>query len=256
MRRNFKVMMMVVITLCMALVFINNTKAATKEEMVKYFSEDFVNSLTEEQYQKFSTLDFSRAKREEKTYQDNYLPETAAPQGSSWNTNYKTLAVSVIPYSGSTKDYAIYLDLTWKYIPAVRSYDVMAMRLSGMVINGKSIVGRQSYVKSNGSSDAVNYSYLGTNMVFKGEDEGFGISMNIVNDSLNSLHCYIEVDGILASSSGTVYGAYEHAVDEVTLAQSKSYGISSVGQGKVINFIDSVWNHYDDMQGVSMTATK
>ena len=128
------------------------------------------------------------------------------------------------------------------------------MRLDGMVINANTIVGTQSYVRSNGTSGVVNYGYQGTNMVFKGESTGFGISMNIVNDSLNSLHCFIEADGVLASSSGTVYGAYEHAVDEVTLAQSKSYGISSVGQGKVINFIDSVWNHYDDMQGVDMTA--
>lgn len=242
--------------LLMALVFIKNVDAlATREEMLTVFPESVLDSLTEEQYNKFATLDFSKAKTKTAIYEDTSYPDgLVQPNGTSWDTNYKKISISVVPYSTGSIQYAISLDLQWKYIPAVKSYDVMAMRFYNMAINGPSIIGKQSYVTSSGTAGAVGYGYLGRNMNY--EDDGFGISMNIVNEQMKDLHCFIEVDGVIVSDKATVYGAYEHAVDDVSLATSKNYSISAAGMGKVINFDPTVWDHYDDMQGVSMSASK
>ncbi|MEG0977092.1 MAG: hypothetical protein RSF02_00895, partial [Bacilli bacterium] len=49
-----------------------------------------------------------------------------------------------------------------------------------------------------------------------------------------------------------IYGAYEHAVDNMTLAQSQNYEISSVGMGNVINFYSSSYDHYDNTPGLDI----
>lgn len=251
--KRSKFLLVISLFMMMAFALAKNVNAlATREEMLKYIPEDILDSLTKEQYAKYQTLDFSRAQVVTKTFTDHHFPEEIAPQSGTVNTNYKTLSLMVVPFGSKNIDYYVSLDLQWKYIPAVRSYDVIALRFDNMVMNGPSIIGVQSYALSNGDKDAVNYSYLGKNMNY--ENDGFGISMNVVNDKLNDLHMYISLDTAIASSTATVYGAYEHAVDNVSLAQSKNYTISAVGMGRVINFVDSVWQHYDDMDGVKVTV--
>lgn len=237
--------------------FIGNVAAATREEMLKFIPEKVLDSFTEEQYEKYSKMDFSHAvKQEEKLYEKSKYPDEISPYAdNTWTTNYKTLTITAIPWSQGSINYSIMLFLQWNYIPTVRSYDVMAVRMDNFAMNGATTSGTQAYVLSNGSMGSVQYKYLGTNMNYD-EFKGFGISMNIVNDKLKDLYCYIELDAAMKQNTATVYGSYQHAVDNVSLAQSKNYTINVVGMGKVINFADSVWGHYDDMNGVKMTVSK
>ncbi len=234
---------------------VTSVKAATREELLQYMPEEYLNSLSAEQYKKYLTLDVSQAVSNEEVYKTSKYPEEISPLGDEyWETTYKKIKVTAIPY-GSSVNYAVMLDTEWKYIPTVRSFDVSALRFENMGYDERIAAGTQMYVpKSTGNTTGIVYSPDGTNI--KKEDDGFGISMNLVNDSISYIRCYISVDASMSTQKGTIYGSYQHAVDNVSLAQSQSYTISQVGMGKVINFSAKVWDHYDDMDGVKVTLTK
>lgn len=235
------------ILLIVCFVTINGVKAATREELLNYFPEEFLDAIPEERYQKLLTLDVSRAKKQEIEHKDTRYPEEISPLDQTHETSAKNLSIVVIPYSGSNTDYSITLTAKWKKMPTTKSYDVIAMRLDKFALAPGTALG---YQISDGGD--VSYGYLGTNMVYK--SNGFGISMNIVDSTKSVLQCVIDADAAIdGSKHGTVYGAYEHALVNVSLAQSKNYNISAAGMGKVINFVDSVWQKYDDMDGVSMS---
>lgn len=141
------------------------------------------------------------------------------------------------------------LDTLWLKSPYIKSYDVIAIRTDDATVVEGTQRGIQAYIYSNGNVGYVNYSNGGTNMVKA--DNGFGISMNLVDDA-NTYECTIETTVTATTEWATVYGSYQHAATNVTLAQSKSYTISHNGYGKVINFATAVQNDYDGMQGVSI----
>lgn len=143
------------------------------------------------------------------------------------------------------------MDVTtlWLVSPAIKSYDVFAMRTDDASIIEGSQEGTQGYIYKNGSVGFVNYSYNGTNMVKA--SNGFGISMNLV-DAAHTYECSITARVRATTEWAEVYGSYQHAATNVTLAQSQAYTISHNGYGKVINFATAVQNHYDGMQGVSI----
>lgn len=126
---------------------------------------------------------------------------------------------------------------------------VIAIRTDDATVTEGTQEGIQAYIYTNGSVGYVNYSNNGTNMVKA--DNGFGISMNLV-DAAKTYECTIEATVTATTEWATVYGSYQHAATNVTLAQSKSYTISHNGYGKVINFATAVQNDYDGMQGVSI----
>lgn len=81
--------------------------------------------------------------------------------------------------------------------------------------------------------------------------KGAGISQNLVN---NSTYYYHTLAATVSCSAGTIYGSYQHAQGNLTLAQSKSYILSSNGYGGVVKFTDSTaLSTYDKMGGISLT---
>ena len=128
---------------------------------------------------------------------------------------------------------------TWKAIPNIKSYDVIAVRFQGVTLNG-GYTFRQTYV-SGGSFHVI---YNGNNQTFY---NGIGSSALLQNGSSQEYSLTFRVNG-----SGTVYGSYQHATTHVSLNQSKNYTISSSGLGGVIKFAGSLNNYYDGMPGVSI----
>lgn len=169
-----------------------------------------------------------------------------SPTATYHTTSYKNIEISTS--QTGTNSYLIYVTNNWLITPRVKSYDVIAMRVDDATISSGTQSGVQFYT-TNGVTDAVNYSYQGTNMVLS--SNGFGISMNLV-DAAQGFTCEIEAIVTATSQWATVYGSYQHAMTAVTLAKSKSYTISHNGYGKVINFATAVQNDYDNMQGVSI----
>ena len=169
-----------------------------------------------------------------------------SPTATYHTTSYKNIEISTS--QTGTNSYLIYVTNNWLITPRVKSYDVIAMRVDDATISSGTQSGVQFYT-TNGVTDAVNYSYQGTNMVLS--SNGFGISMNLV-DAASGFTCGIEAIVTATTKWATVYGSYQHAMTAVTLAKSKSYTISHNGYGKVINFATAVQNDYDNMQGVSI----
>ena len=162
-------------------------------------------------------------------------------------TNYKRLDLWV--WDSGNDIYAGELQLVWKIIPATRSFDVIAFRGQGMRVIENSEMGAQLYYVN----DVESYAYNGTNI--QKRDLGYGISMNLVNGSdVNGFVLYTSaIFEKTVSGTAYVYGAYQHATENVTLAQSQNYNISGAGLGNVIYFYDGLDAKYDNMPGVYVT---
>lgn len=169
------------------------------------------------------------------------------PAAASYTTSYKN--IQILRTSTGNNYYLMYLINDWLIEPSTKSYDVIAMRVDDATMVAGTQSGIQMYMV-NGTSGSVNYSYQGTNMVLS--SNGFGISMNLV-DAADEFTCEIEAIVQATTEWATVYGSYQHAVRNVTLAQSKSYTISHNGYGKVVNFATGIQNTYDEMKGVSIS---
>lgn len=248
---------------------VTNVNAAVSEEdyakLREIFSEARLSIMSEEEIEELVNGDLTYSS---KTYEvtesvngtftySEVDPETAeqlldnfnngiALYGATHETSYKRITILDNYIGGNTHDVTVYTQ--WIINPRVKSFDVIAMRIDdGYVVDGTQD-GTQMYHK-NGVVGWVNYSANGTNI--RKADDGFGISMNLVNDASN-FEADISATVISTSQDAVAYGTYQHAVTDVTLDQSQSYMISHNGLGGVLNFSNSVYNLYDRMSGVSI----
>ncbi len=163
-------------------------------------------------------------------------------------TSYKRLDMYVYDEGGI---YEADMFLKWKGVPKARSYDVFAMRGQGMALVANSESGLQTYYKGS-NSYKIDYPYNCANILINGTT-GYGFSMNLVNGSDITGYELYNSAFFKKSITGTakIFGTYQHATRDVTLAQSKSYSINANGLGGVIFFNDgTLESYYDDMNGV------
>ena len=230
------------------------------------FSEAHISIMTDEQIKKYLAMDLEKANNTTTYYkgvslnpnndsytwteitEDEYnLADEVAEASTSHETNYKKIHLSAVPLGNNR--YSVTFNATWKRSPAVRSYDVMGMRFWNVALLEDSQSGTQVYRKKGAS----NYSYVDyapTSSHVSVQDQGFGISMNLVNDSIDALELIIDAETLLYSDYGQIWGSYQHAASNVSFAQSQDYTISAAGLGNVINFAPELTLKYDGMQGV------
>lgn len=217
------------------------------DDASRYLSYDLENTKKVNKYYRVTKTTNGTTTTEVSEEEATNATMNIATQGASYTTTYKNIQISAT--EAGTNYYFILLDNVWLKSPYIKSYDVIAIRTDDATVTEGTQEGTQAYIYKNGSVGYVNYSNGGTNMVKA--DNGFGISMNLVDDA-NTYQCTIEATVTATTEWATVYGSYQHAATNVTLAQSKSYTISHNGYGKVINFATAVQNDYDGMQGVSI----
>lgn len=166
-----------------------------------------------------------------------------------YQTTYKKITLMDTELTNTGHFITIYTQ--WLIVPVTQSYDVTAMRVEDAYIVEGSQDGTQIYIK-NGVTDLVSYSPNGTNIVKY--DNGFGISMNLVN---NASYYETDISAVVQATSqyAKVYGTYQHAVTDVSLDESQSYFISHNGYGRVLNFATGVQHKYDGMNGVYKTLS-
>ncbi|MDE6284886.1 MAG: hypothetical protein K2M17_04000 [Bacilli bacterium] len=223
----------------------------TEEEVNKYLSYDLENTITEDVYYKgVSRNNESYTWTEVSEEEYEAVDPNIMPAATEVSTNYKRLAISATPLSGGT--YSFYEVASWKYMPAVRSYDVIAFRFRNVAILTNSQSGLQAYKRAGDSAfSSIGYGPNGTNI--SKQDAGFGISMNLVDLSIDAIELSLSAEGMVSGSDPYVYGAYQHAIQGVTLAQSKDYTISGAGFGNVVNFSPTQQNKFDGMRGVEIS---
>ena len=246
-----------------------SVKATTEEDYNKLrsiFSDARISIMTDEEKAIYTENDVTV---EEKLYKGTqttngtYIYEEIDPSleddirenteistlDSFYQTTYKK--ISFIKASLGNNGYRLTVYTQWLITPVTQSYDVTAMRVDDAYVVDGSQDGTQVYIK-NGTVQSVNYSPNGTNI--RKADNGFGISMNLVNGG-TEFETDISANVVATSQYATAYGTYQHAVTDVTLDASQSYTISHNGFGDVVNFATGVQNKYDGMAGVSVSLS-
>ena len=237
--------------------------------LTNIYSDAYIQTMTSEDYENFKAknININNLVKSEKYYKteidhlNNVVTNTEVTENefNNYNPNIQTLSVSnfvetqykklSLTLSDNHNGYGdIFVGLLWKMIPSTRSFDVIAVRYVGMTDVDGTQWGRQIW-GTNGNYTYVNYGWNGTNI--NRQDNGFGISMNITNDStINYLENYIESAVEFTGNFQWAGASYQHATSNTTLAQSKSYTLAENGKNGVILFTGNIGSKYDNMPGV------
>ena len=237
--------------------------------LTNIYSDAYIQTMTSEGYENFKAknININNLVKSEKYYKtvidhlNNVVTNTEVTENefNNYNPNIQTLSVSnfvetqykklSLTLSDNHNGYGdIFVGLLWKMIPSTRAFDVIAVRYVGMTDVDGTQYGRQIW-GTNGNYTYVNYGWNGTNI--NRQDNGFGISMNITNDStINYLENYIESAVQFTGNFQWAGASYQHATSNTTLAQSKSYTLAENGKNGVILFTGNIGEKYDNMPGV------
>lgn len=237
--------------------------------LTNIYSNAYIQTMTSEGYENFKAknININNLVKSEKYYKtvidhlNNVVTNTEVTENefNNYNPNIQTLSVSnfvetqykklSLTLSDNENGYGdIFVGLLWKMIPSTRAFDVIAVRYVGMTDIDGTQWGRQIW-GTNGNYSYVDYGWNGTNI--NRQDNGFGISMNITNDStINYLENYIESAVQFTGNFQWAGASYQHATSNTTLAQSKSYTLAEDGKNGVILFTGNIGSKYDNMPGV------
>ena len=128
---------------------------------------------------------------------------------------------------------------TWKYVPKVKSYDVIGAMLSNTSVYGDGYV---TIFKFDGTNHVCNN--------YVKNSDGIGCSYKLDSNATEEFYTYMSFD---VYTGGLVYGSYQHATSSVTLSQSKNYSFNINGYGNVFLFnTTKARSSYDGMGGVSI----
>ena len=237
--------------------------------LINIYSNAYIQTMTSEGYENFKAknININNLVKSEKYYKtvidhlNNVVTNTEVTENefNNYNPNIQTLSVSnfvetqykklSLTLSDNHNGYGdIFVGLLWKMIPSTRAFDVIAVRYVGMTDVDGTQWGKQIW-GTNGNYTYVNYGWNGTNI--NRQDNGFGISMNITNDStINYLENYIGSAVQFTGNFQWAGASYQHATSNTTLAQSKSYTLAENGKNGVILFTGNIGEKYDNMPGV------
>lgn len=237
--------------------------------LTNIYSDAYIQTMTSEGYENFKAknININNLVKSEKYYKteidhlNNVVTNTEVTENefNNYNPNIQTLSVSnfvetqykklSLTLSDNHNGYGdVFVGLLWRMIPSTRSFDVIAVRYVGMTDVDGTQWGKQIW-GTNGNYTYVNYGWNGTNI--NRQDNGFGISMNITNDStINYLENYIESAVQFTGNFQWAGASYQHATSNTTLAQSKSYTLAEDGKNGVILFTGNIGSKYDNMPGV------
>jgi len=212
--------------------------------------------------------------------EEEYNNADIQTRGSSHETTYKKLTITLSHHPSSYNTSRIVVtDLTWKKIPANKSYDVYALyATSGTIAIPTAYQNKYELAPSGDvcalntnktwtttySSSHANWNTVGTLSIYNGA----GISMEF--DS-RLTPCTYDLGMMVGVEKGynfqmitsatpvgnnpvTIRASYQHAQGSVSLSASKNYQFSTSGYGGVILFNNSsTASIYDQMGGVSAT---
>lgn len=169
-------------------------------------------------------------------------------QVATTETTYRKLKMTIVVWGNNSNNMSITLTNTWKQLPSMKTYDVLAIA-PGVSFSLKASGYRSAYQEYDGN--IINYSETGDkwnevkdNIIF---GKGMGISQNLVDAATTSLENSMtyRVKAVQATLPFNVRGAYAHAIVDTPLAQSKKYTLGSGGIGNLIIFNSSVASHYE-----------
>lgn len=194
-------------------------------KMIQFYSINYVETLSKEEYDNLAENIDTAIKV---TYE-----EPNQTKGTFFATSNKS--VNIVKSGQWVTLYG-----SWFTVPVVHSYDVIAVRFDGC-----SYGGNMNFKQTYGSGGNL---YLVTNGVNQVFSNGIGSSALLQYGSSNEYSLTFNVSG-----SGTIYGTYQHATQNVTLTQSQNYTIHPGGLGRVVQFYNNLNLKYDGMTGVDIS---
>ena len=196
--------------------------------LVNFYWEEYVDDMTQEQYEEFANSDLLSRK---------LIVNNNDQMGPSRSTSHSTYAKNIKISAACSSNCLVSIVATWYVNPAIRSYDVI-----GAFFSGVSLISHQSTVvhASTGSNSFTN---------LKTAYNGIGNSVLLPSGT------NLVINQILTTTTGgTIYGSYQHSTQSTTLAVSKLYNFSLGGYGNVFLFYGNAYGVYDGMAGVDINV--
>ena len=210
----------------------------TREEyefLTTFYGEEYLDIMTKTMYEEFVQDDLINSDVEIKTYNEpqlSLLNPNMSPRSTSHSTPYKTVQIS----RGCLPTYCIInLKNTWHVSPSVRSWDNIGAYLDGVNL----LQHYDTYVSS--TAGDTFFSNLKTT-------DGIGNSVKLPDTGENII---INMS-FKVGRGGTVYGSYQHAMQNTTLANSQNYTLDYLGEGGVFLYYGNAIGVYDGMNGVDI----
>ncbi len=250
---------------------VNNNGVVISEEeyenFLKVHTPEYIMTMTQEKYEKLKSFDFNNIKTDsiyvKSTYNDALKLTTEEeiteeefnnfdimPMLNSDGVAGESVAKSLSMYllGGDYWNFVI-LGAVWKGIPKVRSFDVIGFYGDSLEFRTGSQSGEQTYLE-NDQYKTIFYEWDNKNT--KRLNNGFGISMNIVDNNIEALQLEAECDVTPTANHGSIFGSYQHAASSTTLAKSQNYTIGFGGLGNVFIFPIEISARYDGMFGLRL----
>ncbi len=195
--------------------------------LVNFYWKGYVDNMTQEQYEEFASSDLLNRKLTVKKLNDE------PNRSQSHTTSSKNISIAAACSSYCT----VSIVATWYANPSVRSYDTI-----GAYFSGVSLLSHQSTVVHS-STGSTSYSNLKTAYNGLGNSVLLPSGTNLVINQI-----------FTTTTGGTIYGSYQHATQNTTLAVSKLYNFSLGGYGSVFLFYGNAYGVYDGMAGVDINV--
>ena len=153
-------------------------------------------------------------------------------------TTYKKMVTSIWARNAG---YRFDNTLTWKNMPSVRSFDIIAIGK-----NSNTYISEGPYFSQRYCTSASNC-YVSYTHTAKTGSTGAGATCQLMTGSLYSLKINIQYDVAKNTTQTlyamTAYGDYSHATSTVTNDQAQHYSVDSGG----IHLDNSIYNYYDSI---------
>lgn len=211
----------------------------TREEydfLTTFYGEHYLEVMTRDMYDEFVEDDLINSEVKIVKYDEPQLAllnPGISPDSQSHSTPAKTVQIG----AACLDTYCI-IDIqnNWHVSPSVRSWDNIGALLDGPYL----ISHNHTYV----------YSSMGTNFYNNLLISSHGLG-NSVKLPTNGGNLIIDM-AFKVTGTGTVYGSYQHAMQNTTLPNSQNYTVQIFGYGNVFAYYGTACGIYDGMNGVDI----
>lgn len=154
-------------------------------------------------------------------------------------TTAKKITTRII--SSNNGKYRYKVDVEWKKMPSIRSYDIIGIGIDTNVIISTGVYFQKNYCLTSGACNSSTVAAL------KSTRTGGAASFSLPKDSLKSLNAYLYFDISKNTSSAitqlNAYGDYAHATKQISENNAQNYSITR--SGIILN--DSIKDYYDSI---------
>lgn len=201
--------------------------------------EDDVNNLTNEDYENLHVDQMIEGMFTYKT-QEFETPVESYPGGIVPYAYHETASKKLTLGEMCTDSVCLVtVDVTWKKVPAVASYDAIGIRFENTSFYDSANV----FTAKMDGTYSYNYN--------KAVKTGNGLA-DIKKITTGLTYMSLQAK-IRPTSNAIVFGSYQHAVKSVTLSEASNFTFSGNGYGQVFLWPMAIREKYDQMGGVYIT---